>query len=72
MTNKVRLKQAAQAVNNMAREEFSTEISLKNINDIVEDLQWGTVEISVVKGEIENIKITRNYKALSTVDKDNE
>lgn len=72
MTNKVRLKQAAQAVNNMAREEFSTEISLKNINDIVEDLQWGTVEISVVKGEIENIKITRNYKALSTLDKDNE
>lgn len=68
MLKKAKLSSSIQATTEMARDEFSSPETLIELKNIFKDLNWGTVEITVVEGEIENIKITRNYKPLSTVD----
>lgn len=68
MSKKAKLSSSIQATAELAREEFSNPETLIELNNIFKDLAWGTVEITVVEGEIENIKITRNYKPYSTVD----
>jgi len=68
MLKKAKLSSSIQATAELAREEFSNPETLIELNNIFKDLAWGTVEITVVEGEIENIRTTRNYKPYSTVD----
>ncbi len=60
---KVKLSNATEAVIEMAQKEFK-EVSLKELRNVFKEVSWGTVEITIVEGEIENIKITKNYKPL--------
>ena len=60
---KVKLSNATEAVIEMAQKEFK-EVSLKELRNVFREVSWGTVEITIVEGEIENIKITKNYKPL--------
>jgi hypothetical protein len=60
---KVKLSSATEAVIEMAQKEFK-EVSLKELRNVFKEVSWGTVEITIVEGEIENIKITKNYKPL--------
>ena len=68
MSRKIQARNSAEAIAEMAREEFPKRESLVELKNVFRKLNWGTVEITVVAGEIENIKITKNYKPLSSVD----
>lgn len=68
MSKKVKLSNGVQATLEMAEGEFSNPESLVELKNVFKGLNWGTVEITVVGGEIENIRVTKNYKPLSTVD----
>ena len=39
-------------------------------NDITKDVLFGTVEMTIIAGTIDTIKVNRNYKILQKVDKD--
>jgi hypothetical protein len=54
----------------MAKEEFVKKIQLKELKGIFEEMSYGTIEIDVVDGEIENIRVTRNYKPIALVDEE--
>jgi hypothetical protein len=60
---KIKLSNATEAVIEMAEKEFK-EISLKELRNVFQEITWGTIEITIVEGDIENIKITKNYKPL--------
>ncbi len=66
---KVKLSNATEAVIEMAEKEFN-EVSLKELRNVFKEVSWGTVELTIVEGDIENIKVTKNYKPL--VDKEPE
>lgn len=68
MSKKIQVKNSAEAMMEMATNEFPTGDELIELKNIFKRLTWGTVEITVVEGEIENVRITKNYKPVSTVD----
>lgn len=68
MLKKAKLSNSIQATMEMVEEEFPKAESLVELKNVFKGLNWGTVEITVVEGEIENIRITKNYKPLSAVD----
>jgi hypothetical protein len=39
-------------------------------NDVTKDVLFGTVEMTIIAGTIDTIKVNRNYKILQKVDKD--
>lgn len=39
-------------------------------NDITKDMMFGTVEMTIIAGAIDTIKVNKNYKIFEVVDKD--
>lgn len=70
MPQKIKISKATEAIFEMAKEEFAKKIQLKELKGIFEEMSYGTIEIDVVDGEIENIRVTRNYKPIALVDEE--
>jgi hypothetical protein len=70
MPQKIKISKATEAIFEMAKEEFVKKIQLKELKGIFEEMSYGTIEIDVVDGEIENIRVTRNYKPIALVDEE--
>jgi hypothetical protein len=70
MHQKIKISKATEAIFEMAKEEFVKKIQLKELKGIFEEMSYGTIEIDVVDGEIENIRVTRNYKPIALVDEE--
>jgi len=39
-------------------------------NDITKDMMFGTIEMTIIAGAIDTIKVNKNYKIFEVVDKD--
>jgi len=68
MSKKIQLKKASKEIIELAKNEIPNEPTLRVLGEVFEEVQYGTIEINVVAGEIENVKVTKNYKTIELVD----
>jgi len=68
MSKKIKLSKATEAILEMAEQEFAKKVQLKELRGVFEEMAYGTIEITVVGGEIENIRVVHNYKPIDLVD----
>ena len=63
-SKKIRLNKSAESMLDFAKEEFSEDGRLSEMKDLFGELSYGSIIIKVVKGEIETVRVVKNYKPL--------
>ncbi len=63
--DKLKLNNSVDSLMDFSKDQFDRERVLVEKKKVLENLQYGEVILTVVEGEITNIKVIKNYKPIS-------